>query len=399
MSEPGHNIHLRSSARTNVGQVRQNNEDNVHLWVGEGAVLAVVADGMGGAAAGEEASRLAVEAIENGMALSALDNEQTLAEVSEGHLSDQLRDSILDANMSIIRRAAEEPEMRGMGTTVTLALVRGKEVIIAHVGDSRAYQITAMDTKIRQITSDHSFVEALFAAGHITREQADEHPMRNVLYRALGQTEEIDVDLYQTYLQVGDRLVLCSDGLTRHVRPSEIADIALNASSPDVASQQLIDLANARGGEDNVSVIVIAVEQSSDYSAADESETRNRPEPNEEDTLVLKERPQILKDAARKNRNHPSDTLNDRLLEAMPTQPSPLLRGKMDAERLSDSRFDDSQEAPGGETLPDRSDSDRPTTRHHGAPNFSLHQNGVIYSGGEYLFLPGKRPGGDGGGA
>src|SRR5262249_50197294 len=113
---------------------------------------------------------------------------------------------------------------------------------------------------ITQITADHSFVEALVAAGHITPEQADVHPMRNVLYRALGQSEDVDIDLYHTHLDAGDRLILCSDGLTRHVKANEICDLTLFNEDPDVASQKLIDLANARGGEDNVSVIIIKVE-------------------------------------------------------------------------------------------------------------------------------------------
>jgi serine/threonine protein phosphatase PrpC len=354
MSDAGHRIQLRSSARTNVGQVRQNNEDNVYLWVGDQTVLAVVADGMGGAAAGEEASRLAVEAIGQGMSLNQNENRDLLQSISDDQLTGHLRDSILQANLSIIRRAAEAPEMRGMGTTVTLAFVRGREVTIAHVGDSRAYHISGANAQIRQITSDHSFVEALFAAGHITREQADEHPMRNVLYRALGQTEDVDVDVYHSYLQVGDRLVLCSDGLTRHVKSDEIARVVLEETSPDNASQILIDMANERGGEDNVSVIVINVEQ---YRASDTGLnaqhadfTPEEPDLDEEDTLLFRD--QLL--------NASTPPPSDRPVDALSIPPRPALRrsarrGKMDAERLSDARIDtDRQESTGAETLPDR---------------------------------------------
>src|SRR5690606_33698150 len=122
------------------------------------------------------------------------------------------------------------------------------EAIIAHVGDSRAYQIDGATQRITQITADHSFVEALLAAGHITPEQAEDHPMRNVLYRALGQAEDLDVDIYTVRLEIGDRLVLCSDGLTRHVKPEEIARLALADGNPSRSSQSLIDLANSRGG-------------------------------------------------------------------------------------------------------------------------------------------------------
>jgi serine/threonine protein phosphatase PrpC len=180
------------------------------------------------------------------------------------------------------------PDMKGMGTTVTVALVRGQRVLIAHVGDSRAYHVSGRKRDIHQITSDHSFVEALLAAGHITPEQADEHPMRNVLYRALGQTEDVDVDVYDSMLQIGDRLVLCSDGLTRHVKPPEIAELTLADDNPHLSSQKLIDLANDRGGEDNVSVIVVAVEQSTTKNQVD-ADVNFAAEEDDEDTLVLKD--------------------------------------------------------------------------------------------------------------
>jgi protein phosphatase len=184
-----------------------------------------------------------------------------------------LCDSIRTANTNIVDRAANNPELRGMGTTMTLAFVRGTNAIIAHVGDSRAYLIDGHSHRITQITADHSFVEALVAAGHLTHEQAEEHPMRNVLYRALGQNDEVDVDVYEAHLRTGDRLVLCSDGLTRHVKANEIATIAMGDDDLEAVSQALIDLANARGGEDNVSVIVIAVE--GEESDEDTAELKN----------------------------------------------------------------------------------------------------------------------------
>lgn len=252
-------IQLRTGSHTSVGQIRENNEDSLHLWASSGYVVAVVADGMGGAAAGEEASRLAVEAVESGLILTSPDTNN-LDRMSEQTIASQLSQAIRIGNQNIVARAAVDPEMRGMGTTVTLAFVRGARAIIAHVGDSRAYLVDGEMGGITQITDDHSFVEALVAAGHLTHEQAEEHPMKNVLYRALGQNEEIEVDVYETQLHSGDHIVLCSDGLTRHVKPREIAEIVLSIDDPEIASQALVDLANARGGEDNVSVIVIAVE-------------------------------------------------------------------------------------------------------------------------------------------
>lgn len=274
-------VRLRSSARTSIGQVRQNNEDNVQLWQGDHAVLAIVADGMGGAAAGEEASRMTVEAIEGKIItkepilekLNALDDEQ---------VAHKLRQILRTANQEIMQRAADTPELRGMGTTATLAFVRDRQAVVAHVGDSRAYLVRRRDQAISQVTADHSFVEALVAAGHITQEQAENHPMQHVLYRALGQSEDIDVDVYYVRLHVGDWLVMCSDGLTRHVKPTEIADAALAADDPQTVTQQLIDLANARGGEDNVSVVAVYLE--GDEPARDD---RTLVLTSEEDTETL----------------------------------------------------------------------------------------------------------------
>lgn len=403
MSEPGYNIFLRSSARTNVGQVRQNNEDNIHLWIGEQTVLAVVADGMGGAAAGEEASRLAVEAIQDGMALNDAASGEVLNKLTDDRLNDQLRDSILQANMSIIQRATEAPEMRGMGTTITLAFVRGKDVTVAHVGDSRAYLVSGGNAQIKQITSDHSFVEALFAAGHITREQADEHPMRNVLYRALGQTEDVDVDLYHSYLQIGDRLVLCSDGLTRHVKPEEIAEIVLAETNPDTASQRLIDLANSRGGEDNVSVIVIVVEQGTDNGkrATQIHRTLDAAESNEEDTLVFKERPDILKEAAKKLKdpqaNPPNSSQNHRPTISTNRDDYTFNRDKMNAERLSDQRNGDEslpEEAPSAETIPEKRNLDPLLPPTPDTLNFPAYPRPVTYH--SHPLQPGSQYDGDG---
>lgn len=293
MGHSDQGVRIRSSARSSVGQVRENNEDNVYLWSGDDFALAVVADGMGGAAAGEEASRLAVEAIETVLNPEATSNDM-IADMTDAILASKVTDLIRNGNHNIVRRAADNPELRGMGTTVTLAFVRGLSATIAHVGDSRAYKVDSRNRRIVQVTDDHSFVEALVAAGHLTHEQAEEHPMRNVLYRALGQGEDLDVDVYEVALQSNDRLVLCSDGLTRHVKAHEIAEIVLVNREPDIASQLLIDLANARGGEDNVSVIIVLVEKDSPEAefASDEKSTVELKHLNVsgEDTVVLRDK-------------------------------------------------------------------------------------------------------------
>lgn len=303
-------VRLRSSARTSIGQVRENNEDNVQLWLQDDAVLAIVADGMGGAAAGEEASRLAVEAIQAGLTVAEKRMLSAFERMGDDTVAQKMREIIRVANNDIMHRAAADPTLRGMGTTVTLAFVRDMHAIVAHVGDSRAYLVSRRDHTITQITADHSFVEALVAAGHITQEQAEDHPMRNVLYRALGQTEDIDVDVYHTRLRPGDRLILCSDGLTRHLKSSEIAELALHDDDPETIADQLVDLTNQRGAEDNVSVIVVILEQDGDdipdglRMAA------------EDDTLVLREplskmierEQQRLEEAERQKRIRKADT-------------------------------------------------------------------------------------------
>ncbi len=259
---PDRDSHLvaHASARTDVGRVRENNEDSVGLWAYKGVLLALVADGMGGAVAGEEASRLTVEAVQAdfvGMDRSGFD----LLTLAEEIIAEKLAAAIQAANLAVIDRVDEDAALRGMGTTATLAFVRGRRTLFAHVGDSRAYLVDGADGTIRQITSDHSFVEALLDAGHITEEQARDHPMKNVLYRALGQTPDTTADVYDRFLKDQDRIVLCSDGLTRHVTPDEIAQVVLSERNPEMATQRLIDLANERGGEDNVSAIVILMEE------------------------------------------------------------------------------------------------------------------------------------------
>jgi protein phosphatase len=270
MSNPQWNVILNCDAQSSTGRLREVNEDSVLLWAREHIALAVVADGMGGHIAGEEASRVAVQMIYQAMRSEELErgDEQDDTAAPDA-LYWRMRDVITEANRAIVRLADEHPQLRGMGTTVTSAFLQGRRVVIGHVGDSRAYHVRAATSTMEQITVDHSFVEAMIAAGHITRAEAEEHPMKHVLYRALGQGLELDIDIYEAYLESGDRLVLCSDGLTLHVQPDEIAAITLAESSPEAASRKLIELANLRGGRDNITVIVIMAE--------DPSEENNEP--------------------------------------------------------------------------------------------------------------------------
>lgn len=262
ITDEQHQLVIRGSLYTSVGMVRGNNEDNVQLWALDNALLGVVADGMGGAAAGEEASRLAIETFQSDF-LDTLPDSKTLLTLEEETLEQKLRGVMGMANRVLLNKANENQEFQGMGTTATLVLVRGNAATFAHIGDSRAYLIDGTTDDIHQVTSDHSFVEALVASGHLTKEQAEIHPLKNVLYRALGQKDEAeeDVDIYQRILKPGDRLILCSDGLTRHLKNQDIADIATTTSHPETAAEKLVELANLRGGEDNVSVVVLMVDR------------------------------------------------------------------------------------------------------------------------------------------
>jgi protein phosphatase len=235
-------------------------------------VIGLVADGMGGAVAGEEASRLTVEAVQADF-LGEARGSETLRELDEDEIATKLRNAVRRANHAVIQRAIEHPEYQGMGTTITLAFVRDRRVVVAHVGDSRAYLVDAREGWINQITDDHSFVEALVVSGHITAEQAAAHPMRNVLYRALGQVEDTEPDIYKRNLSEGDRLILCSDGLTRHVTQTDLHEIASETDDPDAIAERLVSLANERGGEDNISAVVILLER------AENVETEDPPDP------------------------------------------------------------------------------------------------------------------------
>jgi len=270
----------RAAARSDVGRLRENNEDRVGLWARGGVVLALVADGMGGAAAGEEASRLAMEAVQADF-LGQARGSEILDTLPDEEVAEKLRIAVRRANRAVIHRTSEHPEFQGMGTTITLAFVRDSHAIFVHVGDSRAYLVKTREGWINQVTDDHSFVEALLAAGHITREQAAIHPMRNVLYRALGQFDDADADIYTRRLEEGDRVILCSDGLTRHVSAEEIAAIASENEEPAAITQTLVDLANARGGQDNISVIALIMEHSS------ERDQPERPKPGQYDATEI----------------------------------------------------------------------------------------------------------------
>ena len=233
------------SARTDVGQTRDHNEDSYGVGEGEQVErfgeLLVVCDGMGGHAAGEIASRVAVDTILSGY--YAADDEER---------NDVLEQAFSNANEQIYASGHGS-----MGTTGVAALLHHDALHIANVGDSRAYLIR--DGEIRQLSRDHSFVSDQVAAGLITAEQARSSPHRNVITRALGYQSEVSVDLFRWPLQVGDIILLCSDGLHGLVTDDEIAEIVM-ANPAEEAIDRLIDLANERGGSDNITVAIARVD-------------------------------------------------------------------------------------------------------------------------------------------
>lgn len=224
---------------THPGQVRDNNEDS--FLVDERLALFAVADGLGGHQAGEIASRDALEAMRAAVAGGA-----------------PLNEAILAANRSVYERASADEGLRGMATTVTAVVpTGGAAVLIGQVGDSRAYLLR--EGELHRLTDDHSLVEELVREGRITPEQAAVHPQRAIITRALGLDPNVEVDLSTTDVRAGDRVVLCSDGLTTMVREREIEQIARSEPDPARAADRLVASANQAGGEDNITVVVIDV--------------------------------------------------------------------------------------------------------------------------------------------
>jgi len=237
-------MNLRAAARTDVGRKRRGNEDC--YAVAEDLGLYLVADGMGGHTAGQVASEIASQA-----AVGAL---RTLVDASAS-LTDKLRFAVTAANREILDTAQRKPELAGMGTTLVALLAESDRVALAHVGDSRAYLIRG--GRIRQLTDDHSLVAELVRRREITETAARGHPHRHVLTRALGVRRSVEPDLAELTPEAGDIFVLCSDGLTGHVRDAEIAEVASGADDPAAACAELVDLANDRGGDDNITVLVL----------------------------------------------------------------------------------------------------------------------------------------------
>lgn len=247
---------LRIAARglTDVGQRREQNQDA--LLIDEPLGLFIVADGMGGHAGGGTASRLAVDTIRGAM-LRAREEEPALfgsgAEGEENPLPDILGHAVEEACAAIFEAAQADSGLAGMGTTVTAVLVDGRSAFVAHVGDSRAYLLRS--GHIYQVTQDHSLVAEQLRGGVITEEDARTSRYKNIITRSVGFEREVVVDLMGLELEAGDAVVACSDGLSNHVDDQEI--LALVEEEGVVAVERLVDLANDRGGDDNITVALV----------------------------------------------------------------------------------------------------------------------------------------------
>jgi protein phosphatase len=238
-------------AQTNTGRQRRDNEDSAYAR----APVFVVADGMGGAQAGEVASKIAVEAFEQGLP-------------DGGTPEERLAERAREANKRIHDLSKTQHERAGMGTTLTAVYLDDSELAIAHVGDSRAYLFR--DGELKMLTQDHSLVAELVQRGKLTEAQAAEHPQRSIITRALGPEPTVEVDTITYPVRAGDVLLLCSDGLTSMLSDDQVA--AVLAGTPDLhlAAQGLIDEANAAGGRDNITVVLFRLEEAGAAAAVDQ---------------------------------------------------------------------------------------------------------------------------------
>jgi protein phosphatase len=254
---------VEQAGRTDVGRQRTANEDSLVVR----PPLFAVADGMGGAKAGEVASAMAVEAVEN-------------AEESGEPVEAQLAGIVRDANRRIYDLAVSDDSRRGMGTTLTLAKVHDDEVSLAHVGDSRAYRMR--DGELSQLTRDHSLVAELERSGQITAEAAERHPQRSIITRALGPERDVEVDTYTVAGRDGDLFLICSDGLTSMISNDEVTSILRSSDSLEDAAEDLVRAANQSGGKDNITVILFRLGEGKPAARP----TAVMPVPSDEDTIA-----------------------------------------------------------------------------------------------------------------
>jgi protein phosphatase len=247
---------------TDVGRKRKHNEDAYALDVTEG--LFIVADGMGGHAAGEVAAKITVETIGEFIAATRQKEEATWPFRYDHQLqfnSKRLAIAIEKANERVMAAVAAQPWLKGMGTTVVAGLMNEKTLSLAHVGDSRAYLYR--DGALSRLTDDHSWVHEQVTAGILTEEEAKSHPLKNVVTRALGGGPSVSPDLKELTFEPGDEFIFCSDGLTTMLSDEDIHELAEEEAVPQELCRKLVDTANERGGVDNITVVVVRLPESS----------------------------------------------------------------------------------------------------------------------------------------
>jgi serine/threonine protein phosphatase PrpC len=274
-------IKLTVAAKTDVGKVRTNNEDAfvvadlnrgdrasmaalTEFDVKERGLLLAVSDGMGGEQAGEVASALVVDTLRRVLAANAPETEESKTAITR-----LIETAVTKANEEVFA-AAVDPNKRGMGATLTAIYVNGAEAYIVEIGDSRAYLLRGR--RMRQMTRDQSFVQLLLDSGAITEEEAQNYPHKNIILQAFGQQKKLNIALGRLTLRRGDRLLLCSDGLSNKVTPDEMRDVICDSATLDAAAAKMIDLANERGGDDN-STAVLAEATGDDLSVYRDEET------------------------------------------------------------------------------------------------------------------------------
>jgi protein phosphatase len=251
----------QAAAASHRGRVRTANEDSFGICAEEG--FFVVCDGMGGAAAGEVASRVAVESVMRSLCgsrepVNAQDTDPGLiGDRSVAEVPGLLREAVSDANHIVFSQAANDSRLHGMGTTLVALLAQADKVWVAHVGDSRCYRLRS--GRLEQLTRDHSLVDEQVKLGQLTREEAERSPLRNVITRAVGSQRSVSTEINQLETAPGDVFLLCSDGLTRELSDARIETVLKSGEDLDTICQRLIDAANESGGRDNVTCVVARV--------------------------------------------------------------------------------------------------------------------------------------------
>lgn len=251
-------MRITSCGVTDVGMKRTNNEDN--YLINDELSLFVCCDGMGGHVGGEYASAIAVNTVEEVLANLESDPDLEIPDLGDDPVDrsrEKLRYAVRLAGKRIYEKATKEPEYKGMGTTALVLLLDSGNFFIAHVGDSRGYLLR--DGRIEQLTEDHSLVNEKVKAGVLTPEEAKNHKLRNIITRSLGYMEEVEVDIQVRAVKRGDKFLLCSDGLSNLVTTGEIGE-HMQRNTPQQASRKLIQLACDRGGDDNVTVVCVRVD-------------------------------------------------------------------------------------------------------------------------------------------